>query len=183
MKKTSSNDDATKPDRKTVERNRRIRMKGLCFKLASLIPDLHYINPSRDMVSQQDKLDYATRYITQLRERIEKLKRRKEQVAVSSLGTGSWNMIDDTYGNGSWLPIVDLRDLGSSIEVILISGLQKNFMYEVTCILQEEGAEVVSSSFSTVGDKIFHTVHAQAKISRIGVETSRVWQRLQELKN
>ncbi|XP_040986530.1 transcription factor bHLH162-like [Juglans microcarpa x Juglans regia] len=181
MKKTGSNDDATKPDRKTVERNRRIHMKGLCFKLASLIPNLQNIKPSRDMVSQQDKLDYATRYITQLRERIEKLKRKKEQVAVS-LGTGSCNMIDGT-GNGSWLPVVDLRDLGSSIEVILISGLQKNFMYEVTCILQEEGAEVVSSSFYTVGDKIFHTVHAQPKISRIGVETSRVWQRLQELKN
>ncbi|KAF5476830.1 hypothetical protein F2P56_003525 [Juglans regia] len=182
MKKTGSNHDATKPNRKTVERNRRIHMKGLCFKLASLIPDdLHYIKPARNMVSQQDKLDYATRYITQLRERIEKLKRKKEQVAVS-LGTGSCNMIDDT-GNGSWLPVVDLRDLGSSIEVILISGLQKNFMYEVTCILQEEGAEVVSGSFSTVGEKIFHTVHAKPKISRIGVETSRVWQRLQELKN
>ncbi|KAG6635226.1 transcription factor bHLH162-like [Carya illinoinensis] len=177
MKKTSSIDDATKPDRRTVERNRRIHMKGLCFKLASLIPDLHYFKPSRDMVSQQDKLDYATRYITQLRERIEKLKRRKERAVAVSLGNSS-NM-----GIGSSLPIVDLRDLGSSIEVILISGLQKNFMYEVTCILQEEGGEVVSSSFHTVGDKIFHTIHAQAKISRIGVETSRVRQRLQELKH
>ncbi|KAG6635224.1 transcription factor bHLH162-like [Carya illinoinensis] len=176
MKKTSSTDDATKPDRKTVERNRRIHMKGLCFKLGSLIPDLHHFKPSRDMVSQQDKIDYATRYITQLRERIEKLKRRKEQVA-GSLGNSS-NM-----GIGSSLPIVDLRDLGSSIEVIWISGLQKNFMYEVTCILQEAGAEVVSSSFYPVGDKIFHPIHAQAKISRIGVETSRVWQRLKELKN
>lgn len=77
-----------------------------------------------------------------------------------SLGSNS-DMID-TVKNGSKLPKIDLRDMGSSIEVILITGLQKNFLFsEVISILQEEGAEVVSSSFSAVGDKVFHTIHAQ----------------------
>lgn len=68
----------------------------------------------------------------------------------------------DTMMFGSRLPVFDLRDLGSSIEVIVVSGLQKSFMvYEIISILEEEGAEVVSASFSTVGDKVFHTVHAQ----------------------
>ncbi|TQD96854.1 hypothetical protein C1H46_017586 [Malus baccata] len=83
---------------------------------------------------------------------------------------------------GSRLPVLELRDSGSCIEVMLISGLNKNFMfYEVIRVLEEQGAEVVSASFSTVGDKVFHSVHAQVKISRVGVETSTVWQRLQDL--
>lgn len=63
---------------------------------------------------------------------------------------------------GLRLPVIDLRDLGSSLELMLISGLNKNFMlYEVITVLEEEGAEVVSASVSTVGDKVFHSLHAQ----------------------
>ncbi|KAF5459877.1 hypothetical protein F2P56_019789 [Juglans regia] len=187
MKKniSSTDDQASKLDRKTVERNRRIHMKGLCFKLASLIP-AHHFKPSRETVTQLDQLDYATSYITQLRGKIEKLRLTKERAASSSTSGSSsmsTNMIDHNMTIGTrQLPIVDLRDLGPCIEVVLISGLQKNFMlYEVISILQEEGADVVSASFYTAGDKIFHTIHAQVKISRVGVETSRVRQRLQEL--
>ncbi|KAG6633099.1 hypothetical protein I3843_12G025300 [Carya illinoinensis] len=187
MKKniSSTDDQASKLDRKTVERNRRIHMKGLCFKLASLIPP-HHFKPSRRTVTQLDQLDYAASYITQLRGKIENLKRKKEQRAASSnLGSSSMstNLIDQNMMIGTrQLPIVDLRDLDPCIEVILISGLQKNFMlYEVISILQEEGADVVSACFYTAGDKVFHTIHAQVKIARFGVETSRVRQRLQEL--
>ncbi|RVW52872.1 hypothetical protein CK203_089605 [Vitis vinifera] len=35
---TKMNGTPLKPDRKTTERNRRIHMKSLCFKLSSLIP-------------------------------------------------------------------------------------------------------------------------------------------------
>ena len=69
----------------------------------------------------------------------------------------------DTRMFGSYeLPVVELKDLGSSFEVVLITGLEKNFMmYEVIGVLEDEGAEVVNASFSTVGDKVFHTLHAQ----------------------
>ncbi|XP_059443289.1 transcription factor bHLH162-like [Corylus avellana] len=178
MKKISSSSEASKLDRKMVERNRRIQMKSLSFKLASLLPP-HYIKSSKEMLSQLDQLDLAASYIKQLRERVEKLKGRKEQ-AMSS-GSSS-ETINDKMKIGTKLPLVDLREFGSSIDVILITGLQKNFMLsEVLSILQEEGAEVVSASFSAVGDKVFHTIHAQVRISRLGVETSRARQRLQDL--
>ncbi|KAK4568580.1 hypothetical protein RGQ29_004124 [Quercus rubra] len=177
--KRSSSSEKSKLDRKMVEKNRRMQMKSLCLKLSSLIPANHF-RATRDIISQQDQLDYAASYITQLKENIEKLRIRKEQ--AMGLENGSNTM--DTMMFGSRLPVFDLRDFGSSIEVIVISGLQKSFMvYEIISILEEEGAEVVSASFSTVGDKIFHTVHAQVKISRVGVETTRVCQRLQELIN
>nr|KJB30292.1 hypothetical protein B456_005G136000 [Gossypium raimondii] len=94
----------------------------------------------------------------------------------------SSSMMERTASVGLTSPVLELRDLGSSIELVLITGLNKNFMlYEVISIFEQEGAEVVSASFSTVGGKIFHTLHAQAKLSRVGVETTRVCQRLQEL--
>ena len=115
------------------------------------------------MLSQQDQLDHAATYIKHLRERIEKLKGRKEQAIRPNRGiSGNYGMMDEMFNITSILPVLELKDLGSGIEVMLISGLNKNFMfYEVIGVLEEEGAEVVSASFSTVGDKIFHTVHAQ----------------------
>ncbi|XVE54945.1 hypothetical protein DITRI_Ditri03aG0122200 [Diplodiscus trichospermus] len=185
MKKNSGGggggDSTAKPERKTVEKNRRIQLKTLCFKLASLIPH-HHFKPSKEIVSQQDQLDLAAAYIKHLRERIEKLKEMKEQVMKSMEAASSSSMMKTSASVGLSLPVVELRDLGSSIEVILITGLNKNFMlYEAITIIEQEGGEVVSASFSTVGGKIFHTLHAQAKISRVGVETTRVCQRLQEL--
>ncbi|KAJ7945884.1 Transcription factor like [Quillaja saponaria] len=185
MTKTNS-DSPPKLDRKTVERNRRIHMKGLCFKLATLIPHHYFKATKQDMVSQQDQLDLAATYIKRLTENIDKLKRRKEQAMESFNGETSTstdnNNMNDTLMTQSRLPVIELIDLGSGIEVVLISGLKKNFMmYEIISVLEEEGAEVVSASFSTLGDKIFHTIHAQVKNSRVGVETTRVWERLHEL--
>ncbi|KAL9437368.1 hypothetical protein AB3S75_023263 [Citrus x aurantiifolia] len=179
MKKRS--DKSSKPERKNIEKNRRDHMKSLCFKLFSLVPS-HHFKASKSMLSQEDRLDLACRYIKQLRERIDKLNRMKEQAMKSIKPNSSNNIMDETNNICSNLPVVELRDLGSSIEVVLISGVQRNIMlYEVISILEEEGAQVVSASFSTIGDKIFHTVRAQAKISRLGVETSIACQRLHDL--
>ncbi|XP_028121202.1 transcription factor bHLH162-like isoform X2 [Camellia sinensis] len=173
MKKSKSS-SPEKLDRKLVERNRRIHMKGLCFKLTSLIPP-HHFRPSK-----QDQLDQAAEYIKQLKERIEELKARRT-LAMANTNETNKN-IKDTMMFGLRLPVVELKDLGSSLEVVLISGLEKNFMlYEVISVLEDEGAEVVSTSVSTMGDRVFHTLHAQVKVTRVGVETSRVCQRLHEL--
>ncbi|CAK9169365.1 unnamed protein product [Ilex paraguariensis] len=174
-----SNSSPDKLDRKTIERNRRIHMKSLCFKLTSLVPP-HHFKPSKDMLSQQDQLDQVATYIKQLRDRVQELEGRKIKL---SLGTsGSKNNTKDSIMTGSRLPVVELRESGSTLEVVLVSGLEKNYLlYEVISILEDEGAEVLSATMSTVGDKVFHTVHAQVRISRFGVETARACQRLQEL--
>lgn len=179
MKEASTRiSDSSKLDRKTIERNRRIQMKTLCFKLASLIPSNQHLksSKSKDMLAQQDQLDLAVSYIKHMRERIDKLKRKKEQ------GMKSNQANDLIFDIDSKLPVLEVRDLGSGIEVTMVTGLNKNFMFsEVINVVEEEGAEVVTASFSTTGNKIFYNVHAQVKISRVGVETTRVHQRLQDL--
>ncbi|KAG5536856.1 hypothetical protein RHGRI_024329 [Rhododendron griersonianum] len=174
-----------KLDRKIVERNRRIYMKDLCFKLTSLIPP-HQLNSSQNdtnsqgMQSRQHQLDEAGTYIKLLEKRVEELKARRVALAMGNHdGT-------DNDGNTSIrieLPVVELREcLGSSLEVVLITGLKKNFaISEAIVVIEDEGAEVVSASFSTVGDKVFHTLHAQVKVCRVGVDTAKVCQRLKEL--
>ncbi|KAF7123955.1 hypothetical protein RHSIM_Rhsim12G0163800 [Rhododendron simsii] len=183
---TSSN-SPEKLDRKTVERNRRMHMKDLCFKLTSLVPPRHF-QPSKDMLSQQEQLDQVATYVKQLKERVDELKARKA-IAMGNNNniTGTKNSNKETTSSSSMSeyfrsPVVELRDLGSSLEVNLVTGLEKNFkLSEVIGILHDEGTEVVSAVFSTFGDRVFHTLHAQVRVSRVGVETSRVCQRLQEL--
>ncbi|XP_010251286.1 PREDICTED: uncharacterized protein LOC104593221 isoform X2 [Nelumbo nucifera] len=169
---------STKPDRKTIERNRRIHMKRLCFKLDALIPK--HQNVYRDATNQRDRLDRAASYIMQLRERIEELKERR-QLVMCIKGINR-NMRDSMKIDDVGLPVLELRDSGPNLEVVLISGLNKSFtFYEIICVLEEEGAEVVNASFACVGDRIFHTIHAQVKCSRVGIETSTVSERLKEV--
>ncbi|XP_056170376.1 transcription factor bHLH162-like isoform X4 [Syzygium oleosum] len=180
MNKSTSNNQSPKVERKTVEKNRRIHMKNLCSELASLIPQ-HNITTSK-----QDQLDQATSHIKQLKENIDGLKLRKEQAILQSVGIDPSSSLTSSNDQEAKLgfvpPVFELRDHGLCLEVILISGRRKNFMLsEVISILEEEGAEVVSASFSVIGDKIFHTLHAQVRLCRVGVETTRAYERLKEL--
>ncbi|KAG0491461.1 hypothetical protein HPP92_004484 [Vanilla planifolia] len=131
-----------------------------------------------DAMSQHDHLDQAAAYILKLRHGIERLKQRKESEASSGI-----NQATDENGRlGFKLPVIEVRHQEPNLEVLLISGLEKRFAFhEVIGILEEEGAEVVNASFSVVGNKVFYTIHSQAFSSRIGLEASRVSERLQEL--
>ncbi|XP_038893831.1 transcription factor bHLH168-like [Benincasa hispida] len=83
----------------------------------------------------------------------------------------------------STLPVVELRDLGNDvIHIMLISSSNRSFMlHQVISVIEEEGGQAVNASLSMVGNKIFHFLHIEAKIARVGVETSRVQQRLLNL--
>ncbi|XP_027169385.1 transcription factor bHLH162-like [Coffea eugenioides] len=181
MEINNVNDASTKIDRKTVERNRRIRMKGLIHELTSLVPPQHFV-PSKELLSQRDQIDQVAAYIMQLRERVENLKKSKELVKskIETKGTKSRNSAIP----GSSIPIVKIREIGSNLEVVLVTGSRKNFaLHEVILVLEEQGVEVVSISISTMDDKICHILHAQVKVSRLGVDTSTIYDKLQKLFN
>lgn len=132
------------------------------------------------MLSQQDQLDQVATYIKGLKERIDELKVKKEVTLMSLNGNSSNKMWEE--GSLRIVPVVEVKELGSSLEVVLISGLKKTFtLNQVISVLQEEGTQVASASISTVGNRVFHTLHAQVKITRVGVDTSSISQRLQEL--
>ncbi|KAL6006959.1 hypothetical protein ACLOJK_032455 [Asimina triloba] len=166
---------STKLERKVVEKNRRMQMKTQCFKLASLVP---YYNP-KDALSQQDQVDLAAEYIKKLQMKIEELKRKRD--IATTVNEANGDMRGATMV-GLRLPVVEVKELDSALEVVLISGSERNFMTcDVICILQEEGVDVVNATISFVADRVIHVIHAQVSNSRVGFESERVYQKLKDL--
>ncbi|CAO2161826.1 unnamed protein product [Urochloa humidicola] len=185
-------------ERKVIERRRRQHMKSLCAKLASLIPKEHY---SVDMMTQQASLlDEAAAYIKKLKERVDELqqKRTSAQLLAGMRGGGGGasksTVMTTSSGGGSEeadeeaMPappqVVEVRHHhdGSSLDVVLVSSVARPFkLHEVVTVLEEEGAEVINANFSVAGRKIFYTIHSRAFSSRIGIEVSRVSERLRAL--
>ncbi|XP_057772711.1 transcription factor bHLH168-like [Salvia miltiorrhiza] len=180
MKRSEMN-SKNKLERKTIEKNRRIRMKALGFKLVSIIPDRHLTQP-KEFLTHLDQIDEAAAYIKTMRERIDGLKRRKAQLLMNSGATECVAKTAAEDCSGSELPILTVRALGHGVEVMLVSGQRKNFMLsQVISVIEEEAAQVLSVNISRVGDNVVHTLHAQVKISRVGVDTSRISDRLHEM--
>ncbi|CAL9759348.1 unnamed protein product [Musa acuminata subsp. burmannicoides] len=163
--KASAGVEGAKIERRTVERNRRICMKNLCFKLTSLIPK--DTTMSKRAMRDQDQLDQAFNYIKELQGRVEKLKQKKEMRSVTA----------DLH-----FLLVEVRSMDSTLLVSFVSGSRSSYMFrKVIGVLEEEGAEVISASFNLVGGRIYHTIHCQAFCSRIGLEPSSVNEKLKKL--
>lgn len=177
-------------ERKTIEKNRRMHMKGLCFKLASLVPRNHAAEIPKEESTQLDQLDEATAYIKKLHERIEELQRRKQAaLGQDDVGGIPANNSNSSISNGGCtsngadtdaphhqpqqlekepLPLLDVRVLDTVLEVVLVSAADSNnsftLFYRVMEALEEQGARVANAGFSVVKDKIFCTIHAQVAL-------------------
>ncbi|KAL6351355.1 hypothetical protein AAG906_035147 [Vitis piasezkii] len=142
--------------RNVLERNRRMFTKDLLSELASLI------NPTPQAPKSLDLLDQATAHVKQLEQRVEMLKQRKQQLEGST---------DETAGMRSSMSTVCLISR-SNDKFILTRALD---------VLEEEAAPVVFVSYSRVGDRINYIIYSQAVCSRIGIDSSRVHEKLKRL--
>ncbi|XP_043689765.1 transcription factor bHLH162-like [Telopea speciosissima] len=162
-------------DRKTVERNRRNHMKTLYSKLNSLIPNQN----SKETMALAEQLEEATNYITRLENELEKLKEKKEHLmgmerVSKSMSSGMMVELIRTP------PHIEIHDMGSVLEVILISDFDTQFMFnEIIRLLQEEGADIVSAQFSVVNNQTyFHTIHSEVAETSLGFGAARISNRL-----
>ncbi|XP_048491256.1 transcription factor bHLH162 isoform X2 [Beta vulgaris subsp. vulgaris] len=152
---TNSSKSVSKTDRKTIEKNRRNHMKGLYSQLNSLVH--HDVSSSRDSLPLPDQIDEATKYIKKLEENVMNLKEKKDSLVG----------VDGKYSNirGYSLnsPVqIEVHEKGSAVEVILVTGLECQFVFtEAMRIVHEEHAEVVNASYSVVGTTVFHSIHAK----------------------
>uniref|UniRef100_A0ACD5VEH4 Uncharacterized protein n=1 Tax=Avena sativa TaxID=4498 RepID=A0ACD5VEH4_AVESA len=157
-------------ERKEVERERRQHMKQLCAKLASHIPKENY--SSTDTMTQLGSLDEAAKYIKNLKERVDELRRRRNSAQVMATLR--------EIGGVSTPPVTTTTTMNDS-EGSLEFEEKPVKLHEVITILEEEGAEIVNANHSVAGLKIFYTIHSRVFSSRIGVEVSRVSERLRAL--
>nr|GMD72164.1 transcription factor bHLH168-like [Ipomoea batatas] len=152
-----------KAGRHLAEKQRRQKQKGLYAQLASLV-----VSGENCLVLQEKKkrsvldlLDQATNYIKQLEKHINELKARMDSLQQ--------------------VPVeIAVKESEILLEINIVCGSEnkKLKMHKVIQILEEEGAEVVSASFSTVDLKIYHTILCKAFLPRLGMDTIMVQQRL-----
>ena len=63
---------------------------------------------------------------------------------------------------------MEIREMGSNLQVTLVTGLEdQSIFYDIIGILHEESAEVLSASFSVVGNSAFHVLIAQVLIHHL----------------
>ncbi|CAO2193284.1 unnamed protein product [Urochloa humidicola] len=184
-------------ERKEIERKRRQQMKGLCVKLASLIPKEHY---SKDAMTQLGSLDEAAAYIKKLKERVDELQQKRTSAQLMAAGmaggsaaststaaaatSGGARSPEEAGEEAVEAPVVEIlhHQDGSSLAVVLISSEERPFkLHEVVTVLEEEGAEIINANLSVSGRRVFHNIHCQAFSPRIGMDVSRVSERLRAL--
>ena len=100
-------------------------------------------------------LEHAATHIKNLQVRLDMLNQKKLQLESRS------NHI--STGSSSRSPVVLVREFGSTLEVFLMCGLNKNFfLHEVISVLEEEAARVVTVNQSTGGERIIYRIYSQA---------------------
>ncbi|KAK4770779.1 hypothetical protein SAY87_031311 [Trapa incisa] len=168
-------------DRKTIEGNRRSRMRNLIIMLNSLVQHQGLRGPA----TLPEQLEEATNFIKRLQINLEKLRERKEKLLrVRNLNSRMRSGVMVNPAETYWIPGINVHQRGSTLEVNLITlSTSDNYplLLETVGTFHEEGAEVVSVSFSVVGIYVFQTVLSEVHDSRPLVARERILQRLQEL--
>ncbi|KAL2341885.1 hypothetical protein Fmac_009825 [Flemingia macrophylla] len=143
-------------DRKFIERNRRNQMKTLFRKLNSLVPHQR----SRESISLPDQLEAATNYIKKLQINVEKMKEKKNMLMGNERTNG--RMYGGKIIVGLKSPQIEIQQMGQAVEVVLITGLDSQFMFSETIrVVHEEGVNVINASYKVIGDAVFHSIHCQ----------------------
>ncbi|XP_055804719.1 transcription factor bHLH162-like [Solanum dulcamara] len=162
--KTSSSSSCKAADRKTIEKNRRNQMKDLYMKLNSLV---HRDQHSKEFSSLPDQLEEAANYIKKMQIDLEKMRLRKESLTAADRTLNS-NSNSSSNNNGRILeralplPHIEIHSVNSALEILLITGLDNQFMFNhIIRMLHEEGVQVINASYTLVGDTIFHSIHSK----------------------
>ncbi|XAR66472.1 hypothetical protein NMG60_11012728 [Bertholletia excelsa] len=165
------NPSSSRADRKTIEKNRRNHMKALYSKLNSLVPHQNSMEP----MSLPDQLDEAAKYIKKLQKDLEKMNQKKESLKGADGEPKAAKA-------GLRPPHVEIHEMGCNLEVVLITRLECQFMFNETIkVLHEEGADIGSASFSVVDDTVFHTIRSKVGESAPGDGAARIRERLKKL--
>lgn len=124
--------------------------------------ELFFSSFSQVELSLPGRLEKAVDYINETEDRIRELKNRKINLAMG-IGRIDRDMsCENAITINSKLPMVEVSDSGSTLNVVLISSLNKNVMLQdVITVLEEEGAEVLSASQYFGADRCLHVLHSQ----------------------
>ncbi|RLN08973.1 hypothetical protein C2845_PM11G20010 [Panicum miliaceum] len=165
-----------RPDRKTVERNRRNQMNALYSRLDQLVragssPSLsapQAVQRGPPAMTRPDRLEEAAAYIRQTTERVERLKERKRELTAARASSSSQG--SSSAGGAAE---VEVQHLGSGLHAILVTGAPPSdgaSFHRAVRAVEEAGGEVQNAHFSVVGARAIYTIHtlvAEGGIERL----------------
>ncbi|KGN43623.1 transcription factor bHLH162 [Cucumis sativus] len=175
---SASSSTAAKIERRIIEKNRRNQMKNLCDQLKSLVPQ----QDSKEVsLALPDQIDVAIKYIKDLEKRVNSAKEKKNRLQGKNKSAINMDSSSSSSSSSS-SPQLKINQMGKSLEIILSSGNDNQYLLcETLRILEEEGTEVVSASFSVSGNSVFHTIHAQLGDSMVEFGMTKATERLTRL--
>ncbi|CAI8591132.1 unnamed protein product [Vicia faba] len=163
------NPSSSRIERKFIERNRRNEMKTLYHKLNSVLP-----HQTSKAISMPDRLEEATNYIKKLQINLEKMKEKKYLLETQRPNVNMKRREKLMLKS----PKIEIQQIGLTLEVVLITGLDSQFLFNETIrILNEEGVDIVNASYKVNKDTVFHSIHCQVE-EEFGNETARISERL-----
>ncbi|KAJ0807780.1 hypothetical protein HanLR1_Chr00c1084g0789901 [Helianthus annuus] len=119
----------------------------------------------QDIISLPDQLQEAANYIKKLQIKLEKMKEEKDhlmRMKKLEINPDKKSKTASVMVGQQRTPQIDVREIGSSLEAILITGVDFQFLFSETIrVIHEEGFDVVNASFSIINEMVVHTIHAQ----------------------
>ncbi|KAF8111030.1 hypothetical protein N665_0076s0035 [Sinapis alba] len=153
------------------EKERRTRMKHLFIILSS------HVSPTHRLPVPQ-LIDQATSYMIQLKEKVNYL-REKKMSLLGEMGNQS-----DGSAAAALLPKLSIYSRDSTIEMNLIMDLnmKRVTLHDLVSVFEEEGAQVMNANLQNLNDRmIIYTIVGQAIICRIGIDPSRIEERVRSI--
>ncbi|CAF2108154.1 BnaC08g14400D [Brassica napus] len=161
---------SSREQRNLREQERRMRMKHLFNILSS------HVSPTHRLPVPQ-LLEQATSYMIQLKEKVNYLKEKK-MTLLGEMGKHSEGL------SSSLLPKLSIYSRDSTIQMNLLIDLnmKRVMLHQLLSVFEEEGAQVMNVNTQKLNDRmIIYTIIAQAIISRIGIDPSRIEERVRDI--
>ncbi|KAF8031170.1 hypothetical protein BT93_D0390 [Corymbia citriodora subsp. variegata] len=106
------------------------------------------------------------------------MKEKKESLlGIEKLNTS----MNNGMAGASNSPEIEIHQNGSAFQVILITGLDHQFMFNrVIRLLHEDGVEILNASFSVLEDTAFHSIHCKVGDYAPSLDSARISEKLRK---
>lgn len=123
--------------------------------------------------SLPEQIDEAINYIKSLEAKVQKSKQKRDSLNFDRKRSYEYCSSSSSFETarsapGAKSPQIQIHESGSTLEVVLSTGLHNQFIfYDIIRILDQEQADVVHASFSASGDTMLHLVRAEVVLHSI----------------
>ncbi|EOA38956.1 hypothetical protein CARUB_v10011373mg [Capsella rubella] len=150
------------------EKERRMRMKHLFSILSSLV------SPTRRLPVPQ-LIDQSVSYMIRLKDKVNYLEEKKRALLGGE--------VQNRSQGSSLQPKLSIRSRDSTIEMNLVMdvNIKRVLLHELVSVFEQEGAQVMSANLQNLNNRTFYTIIAQAIICRIGIDPSKIEERVMSI--